>query len=89
MRPVAVSGATLKPIVTVGTNSTSYDNIANSTLIGGLLSLTGIIEQPVTVSLSPGITGGTSIYVRVATAALAVNFSFQVDILGYYRPSVS
>lgn len=84
IRAVNISGGVIKPTFTVGTNATAYDNIANSTLLGSVLSLTGITAQPMTVSTSPGLVGGSVIKANITIGATATAYTFKLDILGYY-----
>lgn len=81
---VGVSGVTLSPTISIGSNATAYDNIASSSLIGNVLtSLTGG-KSLSTSTYSPALPGGTAIYVNVTTGAIATNYTLKYDILGYY-----
>jgi hypothetical protein len=85
IRAVNISGATLKPTLSVGTNASSYDNIASGSLLNSITSLLGITSQPQNVSTSPALSGGAVIYANVSIGALATNYTFKVDIIGYYE----
>jgi hypothetical protein len=85
VRPITITSATLKPTFSVGSNATTYDNIASGTLLNSVTSLLGITTQPMNVSTSSLMAGGTQIYCNVTIGALATSYTFQVDILGYYR----
>jgi hypothetical protein len=85
LRPVSISGAALKPTISVGTNSTAYDNIASGSLLNTITGLLSITTQPLTVSTSPALSGGTGVYAKISTGALATSYTFNVDILGYYK----
>lgn len=81
---VGVSGVTTGPTISIGSNPTSYNNIASSSLLANALStLTGGSSISAAVS-SPGLPGGTAIYANVSIAAIATNYTMKYDILGYY-----
>ncbi|PYE14064.1 hypothetical protein DFR67_114163 [Williamsia limnetica] len=84
MRAVNVSGATLKPTVSIGSNASSYDNIATGSLLNSLLTLTGASTSPQNVSTSAPLSGGTVINANVSLGALAVNYTFTVNVIGFY-----
>lgn len=82
---VGVSGVTVGPTISVGTNSTSYNNIASTSLMGNILStLSAGSSAPSTTSFSPALTGGTQIFVNVTVGALATNYTVLYDIIGFY-----
>lgn len=85
VRAVNISGAAVKPTITVGTNSPNYDNIASGNVLNSITSLLGITTQPQTVSTSPALSAGTQIYVRVTGVPVATNYTFKVDVAGYYE----
>lgn len=79
-----ISGVTLSPAVSIGSNATSYNNIASASLLSSALSaLTAGNPLSAAVS-SPALAGGTAIYANVTTAAVATNYTLKYDILGYY-----
>lgn len=81
---VGISGVTLGPSISVGSNSTAYDNIASASLLGNVLSaLTGGNSLSSSVN-SPALAGGTAIYAKVSVGAVATNYTLKYDILGYY-----
>lgn len=84
IRPVTITGATLKPTISVGSNASSYDNIATGSMLNTVTSLLGITSQPQNVSTSPALAGGTVIKANVTIGALATTYTFKIDILGYY-----
>lgn len=84
-RNVNISGVTTGPSVSIGTNATSYDNIASTQLISTLLSTVAVSNGvPQNTSYSPALSGGTAIYAKVTTAAIATNYTLKYDILGFY-----
>lgn len=85
VRAVNVSGAVVKPTISVGTNSPNYDNIASGNILNSITSLVGITTQPQTVSTSPALPGGTQIYARVTGLPVATSYTFKVDVAGYYE----
>ena len=85
LRTVSVLGASLKPTISVGTNSPDYDNIASGSLLNSVTNLLGITSAPQNVTTSPQLVGGTPIYIKVSTGAIATSYTFKVDIAGYYE----
>lgn len=81
---VGISGVTLGPAISIGSNATSYNNIASASLLNNAPSaLTA--GNPLTASTSsPALPGGTAIYANVTTGATATNYTLKYDILGYY-----
>lgn len=86
MRAVNVSGAGTNPSITLGTNASTYDNIATSSLISTILGLIDVNNgAPMMGTFSPGLAGGSVIRARVAiAAALFTNYTVKFDILGFY-----
>lgn len=78
----------LSPSVSVGTNSTAYNNIFTSTLLSSLLASAGLV-QPSALSIANAVTpltNGAQIFANVNAAATGyTTYTFQVDILGYYK----
>jgi hypothetical protein len=85
IRAVNISGVTTAPTVSVGTNSTSYNNIATASLLNTILSTIGATGgSPNMATASYPISGGTSIFANVSIAAIATNYTFNVEIVGFY-----
>lgn len=81
---VGISGVTTGPTMTIGSNATSYNNIASASLLSNVLSLlTGANPTSASVS-SPALPGGTPIFANVTVGAIATNYTAKFDILGYY-----
>jgi hypothetical protein len=79
-----VSGVTTGPTVSIGSNATSYNNIAAASLLSNALTtLTGGNSLSAAVQ-SPALAGGTQIYANVTIGAIATNYTLKYDILGYY-----
>lgn len=82
---VGVSGVVTGPTMSIGTNSSSYNNLANATLMGSLLtSLTGGSSVASTTTSSPALAGGTAIVANVTIGAVATNYTELFDIIGFY-----
>ncbi len=84
MRAVNINTAIIKPTFSVGSNASTYDNIATGSLLNTLTSLLGITAQPLNVSTSPALAAGTQIKANVTVGATATAYTFYIDILGYY-----
>lgn len=81
---VGISTVVLGPTFTIGTNSTSYNNIATSSLLSSIITaLTGGSSLS-TNSYSPALAGGTAIYSNVSIGASATNYTVLFDIIGFY-----
>jgi hypothetical protein len=78
----------IAPTISVGTNSTSYNNLFTGSILSSLLNGTGL-TQPNALTLAAAITplaGGSSIYANVTIAAtLFTTYTVRIDILGYYE----
>lgn len=82
---VGISGVVTAPTLSIGSNSTSYNNIATTGLMATLLSALGAgTSVPTNVSNSPALAGGTAIYANVSIGAIATNYTELFDILGFY-----
>lgn len=84
LRAVSITGAAIKPTLSIGTNSSNYDNIASGSMLNTVTSLLGITSQPQNVATSPALPSGTDIKVNVTIGATATAYTFKIDILGYY-----
>lgn len=85
-RAINISGTVTPPTVSIGTNSTNYNNITTSSLLSTLLNTIGATNgAPGMVTTSPALSGNTDVYAKVSIAAIgATVYQFQVDIIGYY-----
>ncbi len=84
-RVVNISGVTTAPTVSIGTNSTSYNNIATGSLLSSVLATLSVGSgAPYMAPYSPSLSGGTVIYANVTIAAVATTYSVVYDIIGYY-----
>lgn len=80
-----ISGVVTGPTMSIGTNSTSYNNVATTGLLGSILTALGAgNSQPTNTSYSPGLAGGTQIFANVTLGAVATNFTTLYDIIGFY-----
>lgn len=83
-RAVNISGVTTPPTVSIGTNATSYNNIAAGTLLTTLLSTLGAGNGVPQTAISTPVIGGAAIYANVTIAGLATSYTFNVEIVGFY-----
>lgn len=85
VRAVSISGVTTPPTVSVGTNSTSYNNIATGSLLNTVLNTVGATGgSPQNASTSFPIAGSTAIYANVTIGAIATNYTFYIEVIGFY-----
>jgi len=84
-RAVSVSGVVTAPTMAVGSNASSYNNIVASSLLSNVLATLGAGGgAPQTANFSPALAGGTEIYANVSIGAIASNYTFQIEIIGFY-----
>lgn len=74
---------TIPPTVSIGTNSTSYNNIMVTTLATGLLATALHFPIPINTA-STVIPANTGIYVNVTTGATATAQTITVHLVGFY-----
>jgi hypothetical protein len=86
VRAVNITGVGTAPVMTIGSNSTGYDNIATSSLVNTILGMIDVNNgSPMMATFSPGLAGGVNIYAKVNTIALVYsNYTVKFDILGFY-----
>jgi len=75
---------TLVPTISIGTNSTSYDNIIPATLLTGLISVDKYIKADI-IGVIDAVSANTSIYCKVTGIATATTMVVDVHIFGYYN----
>lgn len=84
-RVVNVSGVSTAPAVALGTNASSYNNIATASLLSSALATLGANGgAPQTANFSPALAAGAAIYANVTTAAIATAYQVKYDIIGFY-----
>lgn len=84
-RAVSISGVVIIPTVSVGTNSTSYNNIATGSLLSSVLSTIGANGgAPQAASTSIPLAGGSVIKANVTIGATATSYTFNVEVIGFY-----
>lgn len=80
-----ISGVVTPPTISIGSNASSYNNIASSGLLSTVLSTIGAGSGvPQQTTFSPALAGGVSIFANVTISAVATNYSVIYDILGFY-----
>lgn len=81
---VTVTGSTAtSPVISIGTNSPTYDNIVAAFTLSALTAASKILNLGVS-SLITTIAPGTQIFVRVSTASSAATYNFRVSLFGFY-----
>lgn len=79
---VDVSGLITAATVSIGTNSTTYNNIMAATLLTNLTAILDIRN----ITLNTGLVvlpASTDVYLKVTGAATATTFDFNVYLLGW------
>lgn len=87
MRKASQAGTVItQPVVTIGSNAPSYDNIATNSLLTSILGTLSIGSGgPGINTFSPPLASGADIYARISTTAIGPTaLTFTVDIEGYY-----
>ncbi|MCK5602402.1 hypothetical protein KAR91_11045 [Candidatus Pacearchaeota archaeon] len=79
-----VSGFTSVPSLSLGTNSTDYDNIC---AIGAMTTVDAADELIPYAILAPvqAVAANTGIYVKITTAAVATTYDIDVIVMGFYH----
>jgi hypothetical protein len=84
IQSVAASAITIAATMSIGTNSSFYNNIVASTLLTGLTAVS--TDYPVSLITAIGaIPANTGIYANVGTAATGTSQTGNIVILGYYQ----
>lgn len=79
----AATAITVAASISIGTNSTAYDNLVANSLLSGLTSA-GKFTTPIYTLGATAVTASTDVVLKVNTAATGTSQTFQVDIVGYY-----
>lgn len=74
---------TVAPQVSIGTNSTSYNNLKTTTTLNGI-DATGEIQTEVPTVNKGLVLAGNGIYVNVTNDGSATTLDIKVNIVGYY-----
>ncbi len=83
-RAVSVTGVTTPPTISVGTNTSSYNNISSGSLLSTLLATLGATSGQTINAVSMPITASTDIYANVTIGALATTYTIYVEVIGFY-----
>lgn len=77
-----IAGLLVGPTFSVGTNASSYNNVASLVVVTALSAANNVLNitgsNPTSV-----LTGGSTIYINITTAALATTYNFQIILIGY------
>ncbi len=79
----STTGFSAAPTITIGTNSSSYDNIVASTTLTGLNASNMFYALSLIVPQS-SIAGSTGIYINVGTGATATTYTILALARGFY-----
>jgi hypothetical protein len=79
---IGVTGLILGPSISIGTNSSSYNNVLSISLLTSLTALNNAFNLNTS---NPGYVIQTNevVYIKVTTAALATTYDFQINLIGY------
>lgn len=80
----AVSGIVSLGSISIGTNSTSYDNILSATLMTSLNAVNKVLTLDV-VGVNGSIAPNTEIFVRVSGIVNAAVYTVEVTLFGFYQ----
>lgn len=70
--------------LSVGTNSSSYNNILAATALTGVSTLNNIVMLHLPTTVISSIAPNTDIFVNVSVGATATTANIRVDVDGYY-----
>lgn len=77
-----VSGLVTGPTFSIGTNSTSFNNLASLVALTALTVVNNVLNIA-GASQSVHMSAGDAITVKVNTAAIGTTYNFQVIVVGY------
>lgn len=80
----SVSGFAVVASASVGTNSTSFNNILAITALTSVSTANNILTVPLS-SVIASVAASTAIAVKVTTPATATTYVLKVSLLGYYE----
>ena len=80
----AANTVTLVPIVSVGTNATSYNDLLGATTLTGMTGVNNMQNYLLTLLIN-SVAVSTGIYINVSTAATATTCNIDVAIFGDYE----
>lgn len=80
---LSASTVTIPPVISIGTNSASYNNILPATTLTGLAAADSFQNFSVSTVI-PKVPSGTGIFLKVSTPATATTLSIGVYIRGVY-----
>lgn len=77
-----VSGVITPAVVSIGSNSSSYNNILNAAVLTNFGAVNSVLNL---TNTNPSVHLQTDdvVYIKVSVAAIATSFSFQVLLIGY------
>ncbi len=79
----SVSGFVSVPTISLGTNSTSYDDILTATPLTSLTSQSDTFMIPIS-GIVADIASATGIYLNIITGASASTYTIDAALLGFY-----
>lgn len=75
---------TITPTLSIGTNSTSFNNIVPATLLS-VLSAAGVFTNPTLAASGAAVPANTSISVNITIGAVATTMTIDIHLFGYYK----
>lgn len=80
----AANTITIVPIVSVGTNASTYNNVIALTTLTGLTSVGAMLPTNITTVIG-AIPANTAIFANIGTGATATTATLEVHLFGYYN----
>jgi|ERR1043166_1370814 hypothetical protein len=78
--------ALITPVtISVGTNSSTYNNLLAATLLSSSLNATNLMQVLSLAAASPVIAHNTDIKVNVTSIAVGTTYTFDIKIFGWYE----
>lgn len=81
----AANTIAIVPAISVGTNSTDYNNILAITTLTGLSAVNKIISVDLGLVAMDSVAPNTGIYLKVTTGATATTCTFRAALVGDYE----
>lgn len=81
----AASGVLSVALVSIGTNSTSFNDILPITTLTGISAANKMISLPLSVAAATSVAPNTAIKINVTTGATGTSQNIKATIVGYYE----
>jgi hypothetical protein len=80
----AASSLTIAGAASVGTNSSTYNNVIAITTLTGLTTIGQMLPVPIVTAIGK-IAANTAIFVNVTTGATGTSGTIDIHVIGFYQ----